>query len=553
MIYLHTMTVHSFFYTAVLAVILFSAPLYAFAQEAVPSAVPQPQTESVATPTETPAESTSVPQPIPPIPLQSNAGDDRNVLVGRTVLFDASGSTGPADQPLTYAWDFGDNTRAAGIDATHVYKNSGTYRVTLTVTSGAGTNAPTSEDTIIVAVQDRIMILVSDQSIPQKDVRAFQDYALTQGVLLVSIRDTKETQEYLLTQSLAQQMVNNEVDIAAADILITWTDDHSGLNALTEFARVLDVSEIPFERFRFSSKAIVSISSQALRTSEKVAQTAFQSIHPRYLIVSDSNMIDDAIQAASAEELERSLTNTDAQFRLVTDYTLRGIEQLSPFNFMSTLLNDMVNRGVPLNSIYLILMLPVMATVIAAARQVVGIKAFGIFAPTVIALSFLSTGLKYGLTIFFTIIVFGSIARLIARQFRLLYLPRMAIVLSMLALAMLGMFFVGAFFDKTGFIGISIFPILIMTVVTEHFVSVQIEQGLRAAIKLTLETVILSMIGYFIGNWTLFKTTILAYPELIFLTFLFNFLLGKFSGLRLTEYIRFRNIFKHLRNAEKSQ
>lgn len=490
---------------------------------------------------------------IPPIPLQANAGEDRNVLIGRTVLFDASASTGPEDKALFYEWDFGDGTTAEGIDATHIYTDSGTYRVNLTVTSGQEKNAPQSQDTIIVSVQDRIMLLIADQSIPQKDIRSFQDYALTQGVLLVLIRNEDDNLDYVITQNLAQQMLKNEENIIASDVILTWTAGNIGLNALTEFARLVNLSNTSLDRFRLGAKAIVAISDQSVNSSAKIAQATFQNTHPRYIIVSDKNIIDDVIRAQKLEDLERALPTVDAEYQLVSEYTLRGLQNLGPFNFISYLLNDMINRGVPLNSIYLILMLPVMATIIAAARQLVGIKAFGIFAPTVIALSFLSTGLKYGITIFLIIIVLGTISRIIARKFNLLYLPRMALVLSMLAFGILGMFYVGAFFDKTGFIGISIFPILIMTVITEHFVSVQIEQGFRAAVKLTAETLALSVLGFLIGDWNLFRTTILAYPELILVTFAFNYLLGKFSGLRLTELIRFRNIFKHMRNAEKSE
>ena len=56
---------------------------------------------------------------------------------------------------------------------------------------------------------------------------------------------------------------------------------------------------------------------------------------------------------------------------------------------------------------------------------------------------------------------------------------------------------------------------------------------------------ILSIIGFLLADWVLFKTTMLAYPELILLTLIINYLVGKFAGLRLMELIRFRKVFKH--------
>ena len=493
-----------------------------------------------------------------PEPLVANAGEDKNVVAGRTVLFDASTSTGPKDAEILFTWDFGDGSELAeGIDATHTYESSGTYRVQLTATIGTeGEEGYESSDVeIIVSVQERLLLLITDQSVSKEQVENLQKYALTQGVLVIPVRDTGVDQEFLTIQNLANKLVKKSDDVIASDIIVTWTAGNVGLNSLIELSRVESLSTESLSSFGFGSKAIIAVNNnQSLTTSARTAQSTFQSIEPRYIVVSDDEtIIDDVIRSDNPDDLLDSLKYVDSNHQIINAYTERGIRELGPLNFMSYALNYMINRGVPINSVYLVLMLPVMATIIAAGRQLVGIKAFGIFAPTVISLTFLATGLKYGITIFAAIIILGTLARMIARKFRILYLPRMALVLSFLALSIFGMFLVGAFFNKTGFVTISIFPILIMTVLTEHFVSVQIEQGYKTAIKLTLETLALSVIGYLIGDWTFFKTTILAYPEFILLTLVFNYMMGKFTGLRLTEYIRFRKVFKFAKDADQSK
>ncbi len=57
----------------------------------------------------------------------------------------------------------------------------------------------------------------------------------------------------------------------------------------------------------------------------------------------------------------------------------------------------MINQGVSEEAIILLLMLPIVATIIAFSRQVIGIKGFGIYTPLIISFAFLATGLKYGL------------------------------------------------------------------------------------------------------------------------------------------------------------
>ena len=57
---------------------------------------------------------------------------------GVAVSLSGAGSTGPAGQTLTYAWAFGDGTSGTGVNPTHVYKASGTYTVSLTVSDSIG-------------------------------------------------------------------------------------------------------------------------------------------------------------------------------------------------------------------------------------------------------------------------------------------------------------------------------------------------------------------------------------------------------------------------------
>ena len=60
------------------------------------------------------------------------------------------------------------------------------------------------------------------------------------------------------------------------------------------------------------------------------------------------------------------------------------------------------------------------------------------------------------------------------------------------------------------------------------------------------ETVLAALVCVFIIQWPLFQSVILAYPELILLTFIVNIILGRWTGLRLVEYFRFREVFKHM-------
>jgi hypothetical protein len=218
---------------------------------------------------------------------------------------------------------------------------------------------------------------------------------------------------------------------------------------------------------------------------------------------------------------------------------------------MQTLFAFMVNNGVPKETIIFLLLLPVLATIIAIARQIVGINAFGIYMPLILSFAFMETGLQYGLAIFAVVILSGTIFRLIVRHFSLLFYPRIAIVLTSVAAAVLLLFAEGAYSGRTVLISSSIFPILIIVLLVERFVSTQIEKGARTAVLVTIETIVLSILCYFIAEWRWFRENLFDHPQWVLLTLVINIFLGRWTGLRLREYFRFRDVLKYVDDPKK--
>ncbi|MDA3815442.1 MAG: hypothetical protein PF549_03685 [Patescibacteria group bacterium] len=209
--------------------------------------------------------------------------------------------------------------------------------------------------------------------------------------------------------------------------------------------------------------------------------------------------------------------------------------------------------GVPIDTITLILMLPIVVMIIAFFRQVIGVKAFGIYTPALITFAFLAIksesfsfwgGIKYGTSIFVAVIIIGTLARIFLRKFRLLYLPRVAVVISIVALSTLVLLIIGGVFNRTGLASVSIFPILIMITLVEKFVAVQIEKGSKSATILSLETLLISIFCYSVASWGRLIEYIQQYPWIVFIAIGITVLLGKWTGLRVSEYFRFKEIIK---------
>ena len=83
-----------------------------------------------------------------------------------------------------------------------------------------------------------------------------------------------------------------------------------------------------------------------------------------------------------------------------------------------------------------------------------------------------------------------------------------------------------------------------MITLVEKFIAVQIEKGNKTAVILSLETLFISVIGYYIASWPLLIGALIRFPWICLLTIPINIFLGKWTGLRLSEYFRFRQIIK---------
>lgn len=478
--------------------------------------------------------------------LEVSAGSPRNAIVGQSLSFDSEITNLDLGSVQEIVWDFGDGIRATGSKVTHTYAKQGSHTVKLRIT----TDHETLEDTTEIKVFEELIILVSDNSAPSDQLEASQQQAAEEGILLLNIQSKSSSPQVLTEEDLTQQLLDVRSSIDQSHLIIMWTSGGVGANVLTKFAQHIRQAEnIPQDEISFKNKGIVLLSETPFGVLTPTAQSAFDQLLPSYVILTRPPALDAIITTTAAEDAKAVVLSSPVEHRILGGFSARTVSDLGITNFMSFGINFLINRGVPVNSIILILMLPVIATILAFARQVVGIKSFGLVTPAMTTLSFLVMGLQYGLIVFVTIVLSGTITRSVLRRLRLLYLPRMALVLTSVSLSLLLLLGLGVANNQNAVLSFSIFPALILTILAEEFIAAQFKLGVRSALTLTAWTLVLSTICYFIVSSEIFRTSILSYPEIILLTIPLNIALGQWGGLRMTEYFRFRELLRHAKHS----
>lgn len=86
----------------------------------------------------------------------ANAGGPYAGLEGSAVRLDASASSDPDGDALTYAWDFGDGSTGTGATPAHVYRDNGSYTATVTVSDPTGVEATATAQVTVANVAPTI-------------------------------------------------------------------------------------------------------------------------------------------------------------------------------------------------------------------------------------------------------------------------------------------------------------------------------------------------------------------------------------------------------------
>ena len=481
--------------------------------------------------------------PAAPSAVEAVINGPSDVAVGRTVILDASASRIGDGTVEGYEWTVADQRTpiSQSVEAIYTPEEPGaiTFRLVLRVLLPTGERVESAAEYRVIAY-DRKIVLIADPGVEREKLSRHMDSAEQQGIFLHVLQPPASTTPLDAEEAFVGLLTEEALSLQGADAIVVWTDGVRGLQALMRVAQTN-----PDLRASLAQQTIIVVSDGSLQTLSRTAQGQYSVLRPKAILLTRREALNALLSTPSLEEFFLELARRDIdQLRLDADSA-----GLRPWNVLSALVNAMLVRGVPSQTVILLLVLPVIATILAFLKQVIGITTFGLYTPSIIALSFLALGWQMGVLFLVAILIVGYGARRLMQGWRILYIPKVAIVLTVVSIALLVLMSVGAMMGLT-FTRETIFLLLIMSTLAESFLNLKTEQGLLSAVLAVGETVLAALLCVFLVQWSPFQSLLLAYPELLVLTVIVNILLGRWTGLRLVEYFRFRDVFRHLQEEE---
>jgi len=194
-------------------------------------------------------------------------------------------------------------------------------------------------------------------------------------------------------------------------------------------------------------------------------------------------------------------------------------------------------------SVYEVLLLvPFGILIIVILRNFVGFSSFGTFAPVLIALAFRETELVKGILLFIMIVSLGLLFRFYLERLRLLLVPRLAAVVTIVVLLMTAISIISDQIGAETGLSVSLFPMVIISMVIERMSIVWEERGGVKAVREGLGTLAIAALAYLVMSLDILAYWVTVFPEVNLIVLALIITLGRYTGFRLSELSRFRQL-----------
>ena len=203
------------------------------------------------------------------------------------------------------------------------------------------------------------------------------------------------------------------------------------------------------------------------------------------------------------------------------------------------------------NALIVLLMLPAGALLTTFFRNVIGVMTFGTFTPTLLALATLYADWRTAVVLFIVVVVIGIGGRSLLPGLKLMRVPRLSIVFTLVAFIMTFTLSALEHFNFTPAGHVVLLPLVVLTSIIDRVYTLADEDGMRIALLRLFWTIVVALCCILIFRWQLLGRLLLIYPEIHFSSLGLLLLLGLYNAPKLTDAPSLRLLKENRKDRKK--
>lgn len=392
----------------------------------------------------------------------------------------------------------------------------------------------------------KLNILVFEKSLPiifsnetnKIEIQNYLDFAKKDGIYVYQIWPFNDKSEIELSNILAEIEKYEKIPWLKSDYLTIWWNRDFLFNLLSKLNRELSLS---WEKSNTIKYNIVAISQFNINVLEWYVQN----------FLADKNWINKII-----------LANEDSKFLILKENLISSLEdklkennykyidinlklnKVNEFFIISKFINNLSNAWYSTNNIYLFLIIPLILTAIVFSKHFIWISPIWIMVPLFITLMFLKLWYFISLFLIITFVWLNLALSIFIERHNLLYGPKMTFSLIINLFLFIVVLNIWVMFNLINLDLNDIMFFIMFIVVCERFINILVSKDIWEYKMPFVYTILVASICYLVLNLPAFKLIVLSFPELLLALIPINFLIWRFTWLRVTEYFRFKEIIK---------
>lgn len=382
-----------------------------------------------------------------------------------------------------------------------------------------------------IFVYKESMAIIFEKSLDNK-IKEFKNKAIESWILVYEIWTTSidEIEKYDYIQNIIDY---ESTEIHKSDyITIWWSKDF-----------LFDILSKINSKTKNKELNIVLISSYNINILNKLLQNIISNkTWIKNIILLDEVSISQILkETKDIINLEKEIIENNYDF-----LNLNNTWKIHELLFISQFVNNLSNKWFNTINIYLILIIPFLLVWVSVFKHILWLSPVWILIPTSVTILFFKMWILITFILIIWFLIINLILAKLISKYKLHYTPKISLLTTLNIIFFIILLNHLYYYNLIEMNINDIMFIIIFILIAEKLITIIIWKEFGEYKLALINTVIFSFISFAFLNITLVKTIILAYPELILLLIPLSFVLWKFTWLRVTEYIRFREVIKSI-------